>query len=59
VAPDARTQRAPDGFTVADLATALCDAHPNPLDPGAVRASLPPLDCRVRAENWMREAASE
>jgi len=49
----------PDGFTVADLATALCDATRNPLDPGAVRASLPPLDCRVRAENWMREAASE
>lgn len=48
----------PEQFTVADLATALCDATRNPLDPGAVRAALPAQDCRIRAENWMREAAS-
>jgi glycosyltransferase involved in cell wall biosynthesis len=48
----------PEQFTVADLATALCVATRNPLDPGAVRAALPALDCRIRAENWMREAAT-
>jgi hypothetical protein len=48
----------PEQFTVADLATALCDATRNPLAPGAVRAALPALDCRIRAENWMREAAT-
>jgi glycosyltransferase involved in cell wall biosynthesis len=48
----------PDQFTVADLATALCDATRNPLDPSAVRAALPAQDCRIRAENWMREPAS-
>jgi glycosyltransferase involved in cell wall biosynthesis len=49
----------PDEFTVADLTAALRDAARNQLDPAAVRASLPPLDCRVRAENWMRQAVSE
>jgi glycosyltransferase involved in cell wall biosynthesis len=49
----------PNEFTVADLTAALRDAARNQLDPAAVRASLPPLDCRVRAENWMRQAVSE
>jgi glycosyltransferase involved in cell wall biosynthesis len=49
----------PDEFTVADLATALCDAARSQLDPVEVRASLPPLDGRVQAEDWMCRAVPE
>jgi len=49
----------PDEFTVADLSTALCDAARNQLNPVEVRASLPPLDGRVQAEDWLCRAVSE
>ena len=53
VAFAARTRCVPEDFTVADLVEALRRAAVTRLSPAMVHESLPAVDGRIAAEEWM------